>query len=139
MLIRSSNLTDADLSNANLTDGRFLGSTFTGADLTAANLTNALMNNSTLTGANLTTANLTDADLFNANLTDADLSEAVVLKRQFWRRRLHPGAALLNGELQGEESAGDRSPAKRPYGLGFQSTGSYGCHSHCIDTSPMPT
>ena len=59
-------LSNADLSNANLR----------GADLSNADLSNANLRDADLSNANLSNANLRGADLSNANLRDADLRGA---------------------------------------------------------------
>ena len=75
------NFSDADLSGANLTGATlttasFYKATLTGADLDDANLTQASIYEANLTQASLNDADLTDADLYGSNLTDADLSGA---------------------------------------------------------------
>ena len=67
----SANLTDVNLRMAYLTVAYLVG-----ANLTKANLTRADLMHADLTRANLTKANLTKADLTNANLTEADLKGA---------------------------------------------------------------
>lgn len=64
-------LTDADLTKANLS-GAFLGFVY----LSGANLCDADLSGAYLVGANLTDANLSGAKLTNANLSGADLEGA---------------------------------------------------------------
>jgi hypothetical protein len=68
--------TRADLTDANLTDANLTRADLTCADLTDANLTRADLTDANLTDANLTRADLTDANLTDANLTRADLTDA---------------------------------------------------------------
>ena len=71
-----------------------------GADLTNANLTEANLQGADLTNANLRYANLTDADLTNANLQGADLTEAILTDADLTNANLQ-GAVLTNADLQG--------------------------------------
>jgi hypothetical protein len=64
--LRDANLSAADLSAANLRD----------ADLSAANLSAANLRDANLSAANLSAADLSDADLSAANLRDANLRDA---------------------------------------------------------------
>ena len=59
------NLTDADLSNANLTGAIFAITTLTDANLSNANLTGAILINTNFSGANLSGANLTHTFMGN--------------------------------------------------------------------------
>ena len=69
--LSDANLSDADLSGANLSDANLRR-----ADLSGANLSDANLRRADLSGANLSGANLSDADLSGANLSGANLSDA---------------------------------------------------------------
>ncbi|MCQ5253986.1 pentapeptide repeat-containing protein [Bariatricus massiliensis] len=69
--LRRANLSDADLSDANLRRANL-----SGADLSDANLSGANLSDANLSGANLSGADLSGADLSDANLSGADLSGA---------------------------------------------------------------
>ncbi|MDB4683732.1 leucine-rich repeat protein, partial [bacterium] len=71
--VAGADLTDANLTGADLTDIDLTGANLTGADLTGADLTDI-----DLTGANLTGAALSDADLSGADLTGADLTNVKI-------------------------------------------------------------
>ena len=85
------NLTNASLSEWDLT----------GANLTGANLTNAYVNGTNLTDANLTDANLTNADLGYADLTGATTTRASISVDRVYRTRV--GDFLFNGECVTDE------------------------------------
>ena len=68
-----SNLTNANLSNADLVQTIFFN-----ANLANANLSNADLGHTIFINANLANANLTNADLTNADLTNADLMNAIL-------------------------------------------------------------
>jgi hypothetical protein len=70
------NLTDARLIGTNLNRANFTGAHLTGANLTGVQLIGANFSSAWLTGANLTRAYLGGAILSDANLTDANLTEA---------------------------------------------------------------
>ena len=70
------NLCNADLSDANLS----------GADLRNANLCNADLSDANLSGADLRNADLYNANLRNADLSDADLSNAELQNARFYGR-----------------------------------------------------
>lgn len=69
--MRNTNLSGADLSTASLKEVDF-----SGANLTNANLSGAKLDNANFSGANLTNANLSDSGLENANLCDTNLTNA---------------------------------------------------------------
>ena len=69
-------LSNADLSNANLRGADLSNADLSNANLRDADLSNANLSNANLRGADLSNANLRDADLSNANLRDADLRGA---------------------------------------------------------------
>ena len=81
------NLTRADLTRADLTDANLTRADLTDADLTDANLTCANLTRADLTDANLTRADLTDADLTDANLTCANLTRADLTDADLTRAR----------------------------------------------------
>jgi len=66
----------ADLTNANLTGADLTDAYLYGANLTNADLTDAWLSFANLAGAHLYNADLTGADLYGANLTNADLTDA---------------------------------------------------------------
>ena len=69
-----------DLSNANLTGAQLSNQDLSGANLTGANLSSAGLYNTNLSGANLTNANLRNSNPAGANFTGANLTGA-----SFWR------------------------------------------------------
>jgi len=75
--LTEANLTDADLAYAALTGANLYGATLTDADLAGANLYGATLTGATLTGANLMGANLTGAYLAGADLTGANMWNTV--------------------------------------------------------------
>jgi uncharacterized protein YjbI with pentapeptide repeats len=77
----SADLSDADLSYANLSDANLISANLSGAnlsyaDLISANLSDANLSDANLISANLSYANLSYADLSDANLISANLSYA---------------------------------------------------------------
>ncbi len=70
--LTNSNLSGANLSNSNITNVNFSGADLSNVNLSNANLTNAIFRNSILSGANLTFANLTNSIISGANLTDVN-------------------------------------------------------------------
>ena len=66
----------ADLSDANLSDANLLGADLSDANLSWANLLGANLSDANLSDANLSWANLSGANLSRANLLGADLSDA---------------------------------------------------------------
>jgi uncharacterized protein YjbI with pentapeptide repeats len=74
--LRGANLSDANLRGANLRGANLSGANLSDADLSDANLRGANLSDANLRGANLRDANLSGADLSGANLSDADLSDA---------------------------------------------------------------
>ncbi|WP_330664760.1 pentapeptide repeat-containing protein [Bariatricus massiliensis] len=70
------NLSDADLSDANLRRANLSGADLSDANLSGANLSGANLSDANLSGANLSGADLSGADLSDANLSGADLSGA---------------------------------------------------------------
>jgi uncharacterized protein YjbI with pentapeptide repeats len=97
------NLTQVDLSGADLTRARFDGAILIEADLSRSDLTNASLSGCVLTGANLSGArasgiDLTAATLRWANLSDADLDRAV-LRLANLDHVLAPNAILRDADL----------------------------------------
>ena len=91
--LRGVNLTDANLSGANLssielTQADLRGANLSGANLSSAELTQADLRGANLSGANLSSAELTQAFLNEANLRGANLSSAELtqafLENIFW-------------------------------------------------------
>ncbi|ERG94184.1 pentapeptide repeat-containing protein, partial [Haloquadratum walsbyi] len=74
--LSGADLTDANLRGADLSDAKLFSTDLTGADLTDADLTGAILPAANLSNVNFSDANLTDADLSYANLSGADLSDA---------------------------------------------------------------
>jgi uncharacterized protein YjbI with pentapeptide repeats len=70
------NLSDANLSGANLSHANLSDANLSGANLSGANLSHANLRYANLSGANLRYANLSHANLSHANLSDANLSGA---------------------------------------------------------------
>ena len=104
-------LTDADLSQANLTNAHFTGyaddygvyfTDLSGANLTQANLTNANLAGTTLINANFSQANLTNAHFDDADLTGANLTGAEVRSGNFTRYSL--GSGITTAQLQSTAS-----------------------------------
>ena len=76
--LTDANLTNADLRGATLFDANLSGATLTNADLTIATLSGANLGGADLTNAEMIFANLTNANLTNANLTDTILANATL-------------------------------------------------------------
>ena len=74
--LRSANLRDADLSDADLRGANLRGADLSAADLRSADLSDANLSAADLRSADLSDANLSDADLHGANLRSADLHGA---------------------------------------------------------------
>lgn len=74
--LTDANLIDADLSRVNLSRANLIDANLSGANLSRANLIDANLIDANLTDANLIDANLIDADLSRANLSRADLIDA---------------------------------------------------------------
>ena len=74
--LRDANLSNANLSNANLRDANLSDADLSYADLRAANLSNANLSNANLSNANLRAADLRNANLRAANLSNANLRAA---------------------------------------------------------------
>ena len=72
------NLSDADLSDADLRGANLSNADLRGANLSGANLSNANLRNANLRGANLSNADLFGANLRGANLSNADLCGASI-------------------------------------------------------------
>ena len=74
--IKDRNLSGVDLSDADLSGANLMNAKLSGADLSSADLSGANLMNAKLSGADLSGANLSGANLMNAKLSDADLSGA---------------------------------------------------------------
>src|SRR6266446_212504 len=77
--LSTANLSAADLSRANLPGTNLVTAHLWRADLTLTNLSRANLTGADLTLTNLSRANLTGANLMAANLTGADLSRATLV------------------------------------------------------------
>ena len=78
------NLSEADLSGASLSWADLCGADLSGANLSWANLSEADLSRANLSGADLSLANLIGADLSGADLSRANLSEAKNLAQVRW-------------------------------------------------------
>ena len=74
--LRGADLSDANLRGANLSYANLRGANLRGANLRGANLSYADLSDANLSGANLRGANLSDANLSGANLSGANLIDA---------------------------------------------------------------
>lgn len=74
--LRNADLSDAQLSGAQIANTNLSGANLSGADLSDVNLSGAVMSGANLHNANLSGAYLSGAKLNNANLSGADLSDA---------------------------------------------------------------
>ncbi|WNV86707.1 pentapeptide repeat-containing protein [Umezawaea sp. Da 62-37] len=95
--LRRANLSDANLRRANLTDANLSRANLSDANLSRANLTDA-----NLSRANLRRANLSDANLSRANLTDANLGGAALTDANLRVANLS-GANLSLANLSGTD------------------------------------
>ncbi len=94
------NLTDANLSGAKLTQADLSGADLTRAYLGQANLSGAFLRKAKLTGAHLLGADLTRAKLTKATFYNADLSEAKLIQADL------SGADLTRANLRGANLSG---------------------------------
>ena len=109
------NLTNADLSGADLRMVNFTGATLTGATLTNADLTGATLTNANLVGADLSGATLHNAtgggadlrgaDLVGANLHNTDLTSATLTGADLAGATVH-NANLTDATLIGADLIG---------------------------------
>ncbi|MGB7439705.1 MAG: pentapeptide repeat-containing protein [Coleofasciculaceae cyanobacterium] len=83
--LSSTNLTAVILNHASLRDANLTEANLKEAQLEKANLTGASLKNADLQEANLKGANLKGADLSNANLSGADLTGATVDNSTRWK------------------------------------------------------
>ncbi|WP_202844746.1 pentapeptide repeat-containing protein [Luteimonas saliphila] len=88
--LSNANLSDANLSNANLSDANLRGANLSDANLRGANLSNANLSDANLRGANLSNANLIDANLRGANLRGAKGADLAIA-----RTRILPEGDLI--------------------------------------------
>ena len=98
--LSGTNLACADLSGANLTDANLSGAKLSRADLSGANLACAYLSRANLSDANLSDANLSNAYLAIAYLADADLSGADLSGADL------SGANLARTDLSGADLSG---------------------------------
>ena len=108
--LSGTNLSRAELSRANFTGANLTGANLAGADLTAvnlfqANLIHALLSGANLTGAGLGSADLTGANLAGVNLFQANLTGAVLCGANLYRANL-TGANLRGADLYGADLTG---------------------------------
>src|ERR1039457_426016 len=76
--LSNADLTNADLTGANLSNLDLNGATLTGAQLNGADLSGATLNGANLDGAQMKGADLSNSFLFDAELNRADLSHAAL-------------------------------------------------------------
>ncbi len=98
--LTDANLSRADLFYADLTDVNLGGATLSGANLSHARLSRADLSNATLSHADLSHARLSGADLTDVNLSSADLSGADL------SRAYLTAANLSNATLSGVNLSG---------------------------------
>jgi uncharacterized protein YjbI with pentapeptide repeats len=98
-------MTETDLSGANLTETDLSGADLAGTDLSGANLTGANLNKANLCRADLTGADLSGAKLIGAYLNRADLSEAKLIQADLSGADL-TGANLSEANLGGADLSG---------------------------------
>jgi uncharacterized protein YjbI with pentapeptide repeats len=105
--LQGADLTDTDLTGANLTLAQLQGSGLLRANLTAANLTGTNLQRVNLERATLIQADLTGANLNQARLTAADLTEAILTEANLAKstlRQLNATGAIWTGaNLRGAE------------------------------------
>lgn len=94
----TANLCGTDLSAANLKDANLRGADLCGAYLREANLSNANLGEANLRGADLTRANLTKVNLAGAVLYGADLNDANLAYANLHRASLR-GASFFSANL----------------------------------------
>ena len=82
VVLREADLSDAQLSDAELGGAVFYEVDFSNADMSDAGLETVDFRVANLTGADLSGADLTDADMRGATLRNADLTGAVVTDQQ---------------------------------------------------------
>src|SRR6266566_1281557 len=103
--LSTANLSAADLSRANLTGTNLVTAHLWRADLTLTNLSRANLTGADLTLTNLSRANLTGANLMAANLTGADLTRATLVSTNCTKAILTDcriyGISAWDVELQG--------------------------------------
>ena len=98
--LSEANLTRANLSGANLTRANLTRADLSHADLTGANLYHANLYHANLTGAKFSHANLSHADLTGAKFSHTDLSYADLTRANL------AGAKLSDANLAGADLAG---------------------------------
>jgi len=103
--LSDANLSDADLRHANLSDADLRHANLSDADLRHADLSDANLRGANLSGANLSDADLRHADLSDANLSDADLSDANLSGANLRGANLS-GANLSGANLRGANLSG---------------------------------
>jgi len=120
----SANLSHADLSNAaltnlNLSKARLNYADLSGSDLTNANLAGANLNfanliSATLQSANLSNAHMDYADLDSANLSGANLTSSVMFGTNLTNATFASTSVPSTLRLRGFHSSGTKSMAKKP-------------------------
>lgn len=114
VLLTGANLTQANLTNANLSgdsytvydsEGAYIGEGLSpGADLTSANLSGADVRGARLQYATLSGANLSHANLANANFSG--FSYLIYDPYHYLNEGISPGANLTNANLSGADTRG---------------------------------
>ncbi|WP_190557987.1 pentapeptide repeat-containing protein [Anabaena sphaerica] len=103
--ISNANLIGANLTGADIIEANLTGADFTGADLTGAFLIGACLTGACLTGAYLIGAYLTGADIIEAKLIKADLTGANLVAAKLTKSILKQanltGAYLKEADLTG--------------------------------------
>ena len=96
------NLSEANLTGANLRDARFHRSNLTGAVLADVDAFHAKFNTAKLRRATFDGARLTEVDFSKADLTDASLKNADLRRARLFRTILR-GADLTGAQLRGAD------------------------------------
>ena len=109
-----------DLSGADLTQANLVGANLSFSYLVGSSLMNARLNHVNLTLADLTRVNLENAQLIQADLTQASLPQARLSKADLTAARL-PGANLEAARLLGVTAAGAQMPDAVMVGIAAKS------------------
>lgn len=96
--LSGANLSGADFSEANLSVANLSGANLSNTNLSRANLNVARLSGANLAKANLTQANLNVANLIQTNLKEADLTQATLIRAELIRTQLSE-ANLLEANL----------------------------------------
>lgn len=106
--LSQANLSGADLRNANLQEALLFKTNMSGADLSGANLSNANLRGADLSGADLSGANLNGTNFQEANLRSAALTQASNLKLEMLTGIIKNERTLLPYYLRGKKIPGTR-------------------------------